>query len=173
MNILEVNDYLILLVLWSHIMAVTVWIGGNLFFLLVLRPVMRLGGASSNFAARIGQSFKELVEISLWVLIITGVILIFDRLTVLGSITYGLVLAIKLILFSFMAIIAYALGKRTNNAVTPYAGRWQDIMPKWLWKYLKEAQAIIERFTSPTNVLSALGPIIVLISILLRIIAEK
>ena len=172
MSIMEVNDYLILLVLWAHIMAVTVWIGGNLFFLFVLRPVMRLGGSSPSFGARIGQLFKEMVEISLLVLIITGVILIFDRLTVLGSNTYGLILAIKLFLFSFMAIIAYALGKRTNTT-TPYASRWRDIMPNWLWKGLKGTQAVMERFISPTNVLSALGPIIVLISILLRIIAEK
>ena len=173
MNIMDINDYLILLVLWVHIMAVTVWIGGNLFFLLVLRPVIRLGGNSPNFGARIGQTFKEIVEISLWVLIITGVILIFDRLTVLGSTTYGIILAIKLFLFTAMAIIAYALGKRTTNTATPYGVHWRDIMPNWLWKYLKGIQDFIERFTSPTNVLSALGPIIVLISILLRIIAEK
>jgi putative copper export protein len=154
-------------------MAVTVWIGGNIFFLLVLRPAMRLGGSSPNFGARVGQVFKEIVELSLWVLIITGVILIFDRLTVLGSITYGLILALKLFLFVCMAIIAYALGRRSNNTTTPYEGLWHDIMPNWLWRSLKGTQAVVERFTSPTNVLSALGPIVVLISILLRIIAEK
>ncbi len=170
---MRLDDLLILVVLWVHLMAVITWIGGNVFYLAVVRPALREPGAPT-VGRRIGLEFKGIVELSLWVLIVTGVILIFERLSVVLSLAYGVALAVKLLLFGVMALISMALGRRgPHRADSPLEGWWQDILPGGLAQRLQGTRSRLGRFLSPTNVLTVLGPVIILISILLRILAER
>lgn len=170
---MSANDYLIILVRWVHDMAVVTWVGGNIFFLVVLRPAMRRGGGSPELGRNIGMVFREAVEISLWVLIVTGFILIFDRITVVTSLAYGTALGVKLLLFSVMALIAYALGRRgPRRTDSPIEGGWREILPPRLSGQIQGATSRAGRIFTPTNVIVALGPVLILISILLRFLAE-
>ena len=170
---MDLNDLLVLLVRWVHGMGAVAWIGGNIFYLVVVRPSLREPGAPT-VGRRIGLEYKGVVEISIWVIVITGVILIFDRLTSILGIAYALVLGMKLILFGVMALIALALGRRgPRRAASPFEGPWGEILPQGLAIRLREARSRLGRTLSPTNVLTVLGPAIILISILLRLLAGE
>lgn len=63
------------LVMWIHLLAVIAWIGGLLFFTLVLRPVLRALPDASQPAEtlrRVGRRFRTVAWISLVTLILTG-----------------------------------------------------------------------------------------------------
>src|SRR3989338_20865 len=61
--------------MWIHLLAVVAWIGGLLFFPLVLRPVLRALPDASQPAEtlrRVGRRFRTVAWISLVTLILTG-----------------------------------------------------------------------------------------------------
>ncbi len=102
-------------VLGVHIAAAAIWIGGSLFSLLLLRPLLRSKATtlSPALAPAIAGRFKDVVEICLWAVIITGAILTFDGLTAATlPISYIGVLLLKLALVGWMALIALNLWER-------------------------------------------------------------
>src|SRR3990172_6259631 len=61
--------------MWIHLLAVIAWIGGLLFFTLVLRPILRVLPDASQPAEtlrRVGRRFRTVAWISLVTLILTG-----------------------------------------------------------------------------------------------------
>ncbi|MBF8268183.1 MAG: hypothetical protein HW388_1691, partial [Dehalococcoidia bacterium] len=72
----------LLLMRWLHALAAMTWIGGNLFYVLFLRPAQR-GPASPGLLLGPGAlvQFRGLVDSCMAVLLVTGTILLFDRLT--------------------------------------------------------------------------------------------
>ena len=70
---MSVADYLMLAIRWLHTMSAVAWVGGGMFYLLVLRPAIRRSGPMDrSLAAAIGPEFRGLVDVSIAVLIITG-----------------------------------------------------------------------------------------------------
>src|SRR5919202_7143955 len=82
---------------WVHGVATLAWVGGSLFYLLALRPAIRAAGAPPGFERAVAAQFREVVEASLVVLVVSGAILTFDRLST-GAATplYVAVLTIKI-----------------------------------------------------------------------------
>lgn len=166
MTPLEVS---VVLTRWAHLMATVAWLGGNLFFLVVLRPSLRRGGAPRDLARRIGGGFKEVVDLSMWVLVITGGILIFDRLTAEIGLTYAYVLAVKLLLSALMFLVALSLSRRgPQRRSSPLEGTWTELLPPGLLRLVTGLRSGWTRWLSPTNLLIALGPLIVFLGVLLR-----
>jgi putative copper export protein len=150
-------------------MAMVTWVGGNLFFLFVLRPALRRGGASSDLSRRIGARFKEAVDLSMWVLVITGGILVYDRLTVNVDWPYMTALGVKLLLSGAMFLLAISLGRRgAQRRASPIEGTWTDLLPRGLGLAIANVLERAGRLLTPTTLLAVLGPIIVLLGLLLR-----
>ncbi|MSQ33793.1 MAG: hypothetical protein EXR60_05180 [Dehalococcoidia bacterium] len=109
------GDVLLAVVSWVHLLAAVVWVGGGLFYLLALRPALRsqaLGPPGGAFTRAVAERFRAAVDLSILILLVTGVVLTFQRLTAPeASAAYGLVLALKIALSVAMFGLAYWLGR--------------------------------------------------------------
>lgn len=83
----------------AHTLAGGVWVGGSLVYLLVITPALRLGKAAPEVSAAIAMQFRRLVNISIVTLLLSGVYLMFDRLTTTTvGVAYVVTLAVKIAL---------------------------------------------------------------------------
>ncbi len=91
-----------------HALAALIWLGGGIFFLIVIRP---LGNPAVTKEA--GQQFAEWAKLATVVLIVTGVVLMFDGLSSgKGGLLYAGLLALKVL----AAVIAFwAVGFRSKD----------------------------------------------------------
>lgn len=109
-------DILLAVVRWIHAIAAVVWVGGSIFYLLVLRPSLSIPGAAdsrSTLEPAVNRRFRDVVDVSILALIVTGVVITFDRLSSLpASTTYYIVLGLKLFAFLVMLLMARDLGTR-------------------------------------------------------------
>ena len=123
---MSIAEFLMLALRWLHTMAAVAWVGGGIFYLLVLRPAMkRSGPMDSSLAAAIGPEFRALVNVAIAVMIITGAVLTFDRLTstFVGA-AYAGVLAAKIAL-AFYAFYLVRFLRRSSYPEEPDgSGRW-------------------------------------------------
>ena len=141
---------------WTHAVATAAWVGGSLFYLVALRPVLRSTGAGPQVEGAIAGRFREVVEASLVALVVTGALLTFDRLSSgAASTAYVAVLGVKVLLALAMCWLAWELG---------WAGRRRTAAPspaRWLRGWL-----------SPTRLVLALGLTVVLLASVLRQVFE-
>ena len=94
--------------------------------MLVLRPAMkRSGPLDRSVAAVIGPEFRSLVNVSIAVLIITGAVLTFDRLTstFVGA-AYAGVLAAKIALAFYAFYLVRFLRRSSYPEESEGTGRW-------------------------------------------------
>ena len=101
-----------LLVRVAHILAGATWVGGSIMYLLVVIPALRVAGPAPAIAAKIAVLFKQMVNVCVWVLLLTGAYLTFDRLTqtTLG-LPYLIVLGCKIALALVMFLLAFYIGQ--------------------------------------------------------------
>ena len=156
----------LLLARWAHALAAMTWIGGSLFYVLVLRPVQReSGGQGSALGPDALHQFRSVVDICITVLLVTGIILLFQRLT--GSsigVAYFVTVSIKIALALWMFAIA--------------RGRWQRRRPARTPSMLPGAPrtGLVARALSSisgVNVTVALGIAVLFLSDLLRFLVEE
>ena len=156
---MTVADIILLAIRWLHALAAVAWVGGGIFYLLVLRP--ELGSpdvGSGDYARRLGEQFRQLVYTSMAVLLVTGAVLTVTRLTSnYAGVTYVVVLAIKIALAVYMFYLVRFLRHRTYPAEAPT----QDT----------GVQRITSIFTSATTVL-VIGVIVFLLADILRALVE-
>ncbi len=102
------------LVVWLHITAAVVWLGGKIFTSLALNPVLRLKATPEQrleLLASLGKRFKYLSWGSLAVLIITGVINVSQRVSsldeLLGS-RFGITVLAKVSIVVVMVALSAA-----------------------------------------------------------------
>ena len=141
-------------------MAAVAWVGGGLFYLLVLRPNLSGSGEDgSGIARRVGEQFRSLVNTAIAVLLVTGTILTLSRLTseYVGT-PYIVVLAIKIVLALYMFYFVRFLRPRTY--------------PEEASVGTKRLHRITALFTGATAVL-VLGVIVFLLADILRALIEK
>ncbi len=83
----------------AHTLAGGVWIGGSVLYLLVITPALRLGKAAPEVGAYMATQFRRLVNISIITLLLSGVYMMFDRLTTTTvGVAYVVTLAVKIAL---------------------------------------------------------------------------
>ncbi len=114
------TDVLLLIIRWLHALAAAAWVGGGIFYLLVLRPSLassdnRAGDGDYRTARRrVGEQFRHLVNTAMAVLLVTGIILTVSRLTSeYVGIPYVAVLALKVVLALYMFYLVRFLRSRT------------------------------------------------------------
>ena len=111
--IMSVNELLFLIIRWLHNVSAAAWVGGGIFYLLILRP--RLRRSRSDASEAFGQDFLALVTTAMGILLVTGTILTFDRVSSgFAGIPYIVVLAIKISLAFYMFYLVRFLRSRNS-----------------------------------------------------------
>jgi uncharacterized membrane protein len=90
----------------AHGLAAAVWVGGGAYYLLAVRPSIRNRGdeESRAFGAAVQREFGEWASVATIVMVASGVILMFERLSGgQGTTVYVALLAIKIV----AAVIAF------------------------------------------------------------------
>ena len=131
-----------------------------MFYLLVLRPNIRaLEGDRGLAMRRLGQQFRAMVNTAIAVLIVTGVIMTFARLTsqYVGT-AYVVVLVVKVVMALYMFYLVRFLRPRT---------------------YSDEAEAPARGFRRASNLMTGatavlvMGVIVFLLADILKMLIEK
>lgn len=98
-----------LFIRWVHAIGAVAWVGGSAFFAFVLRPVERANPDIVRPVLRsIGPVYRELVDIAVIAIIVSGLVLMFDRLTGNdASPAWFIVLGVKLALALWMFYLVW------------------------------------------------------------------
>lgn len=158
---MSAGDVFLLVVRWLHLVSAAAWVGGSLFYLLVLRPALRRSGDSSEVTESVAVEFRALVDTSIFVILVTGIILTFNRLTpgVVG-VPYVAILGVKIALSLWMFVLAR--GRRRTRVLSspdrtpPPPGGWRRFA----------------RGVSGYNTIVILGIVVFLLSDLLKVLFE-
>ena len=113
---MSLSEIFLLVVRWLHLVSAAAWVGGSIFYLIVLRPTLRRSPEASRLiSATAATEFRALVDTCVYVLIATGVILTLNRLTpgVVGA-PYVIALGVKIALSVWMFALAWSRRKRTS-----------------------------------------------------------
>ncbi len=158
---MNLTEILLLIIRWLHAIAAVAWVGGTIFYLLILRPHLRTSLKDSQESAQaIAQEFRGLVTTSIGILIVTGAILAFSRLTAgVVGIPYVVVLSIKVPLAFYMFYLVRFLRRKS------YPQQQTSATVRGL-RYLSRA-------LTGTAAILVLGITVVLLSDLLKVLFEK
>ena len=167
----DLFDILALAVRWVHAISSVVWIGGSVFYLIVLRPALKdaekSGGVPGKLVSRlVALHFREWVHVSMIALLVSGAILTFDRLTeptvsalYIGALTAKIAIAFWLFGIG-TATYRKRLIERAHEAQGPQQARGNAIS-RWL-----------RPLASPSIIVYG-GLIVILLSDLLNTAFEK
>ena len=97
------SEAFLLIIRWLHAIAAVTWVGGGIFYWIVLRPALHTQD-SDGFMARVaGPEFGQLVGVAMGALILTGSILAVARLSEQEATgTYALLLGLKILASAWM-----------------------------------------------------------------------
>ena len=159
------TDIFLIVIRWLHILASAVWVGGGLFYLFVIRPaIKRDSEAYRGINKAIGIEFKTVVNTCIIVITVTGVLLVFDRLTEDATQTpYVIILAIKIVMALWMFIQVH-VQQRKSEFLEAF-GRANQPMPVGLRR--------LGRAVSGYNLVIIIGVVVFLLSDVLGIIFEE
>ena len=152
----DLGDGLIVIVRWLHAIGAVAWVGGSAFFALIVRPAQRVDPEGvGRVVGRFVGPYRDMVDASIITIVITGLILTFERLTGNdASVAYFLVLSVKLVIAGWMFYMVWSL-RRAGFIPEARSGLTQRL--SWLFGY---------------NALLAGGVIVFLLAGLLRAIFE-
>lgn len=115
------NDIAMLLIRWIHAVAAVFWVGGGLFYLMVIRPAPSSQLRSGKLLQTIISRYGQLVKLSMGVLLLSGVFLAAQRLTEdTATVAYAVVLTIKVSASAWMFAVVLLQNKKagvTTDAV--------------------------------------------------------
>jgi len=120
-----------LIVRFAHILAAATWVGGSILYLVVVMPALRKGDPAPAVAAQVAALFRRLVNICIGVLLLSGVFMVFDRLTqtTLG-LPYLVVLSLKIVSALAMFIVAIYLGQSNIRRLAKRSTRFSKAAPQ-------------------------------------------
>jgi putative copper export protein len=115
----------------THMLAAATWVGGNVFYLVVMVPALRSGGSAPALATKIAELFKRMVNICVGVLLLSGGYLVFDRLTqtTLG-LPYLLVLGLKITAALVMFVLAAYMAQSNIRRLAKRSTRFSKAAPQ-------------------------------------------
>ena len=111
---MNVLDWILIAIRWFHLLAAVAWVGGGMFWILVLRPALGRSDETGGATRRsIGEEFRNLVSTAIGVLLVTGIVLSATRLTDNAVTTpYVAVLVVKIVLALYMFYVVRFLRPR-------------------------------------------------------------
>ncbi len=102
-----------MLIRWLHLVAAVAWVGGSLFYLVALGPAVKEAGGSLKAAlGLVDRRFRDLVQLSIVTLLLTGAVMTFDRLQLEPGPAYVATLGVKIALAVWMFLLAQDLASR-------------------------------------------------------------
>lgn len=115
----------------AHVLAGAAWVGGSIMYLVVIVPALRLAGPAPKVSAAIATQFKRLTNFCIFVLLLTGGYLVFDRLTqtTLGW-PYLVTLALKIAAALAMFALAFYMGQSSVRKLAKRSTRFSQFAPK-------------------------------------------
>ena len=138
-------------------MAAVAWVGGGIFYWVVVRPATG-NGASATSRSGFGPRFRRLIILAMWTLIISGVVLTLDRLSAeTATPTYFAVLMLKIAVAAWMFAAVWGRGRVAPVQRPANEGR---------------LRAVVGTLTS-VNAVVVLGPVVFFLSDLLRLLVER
>ncbi|MHB8620750.1 MAG: hypothetical protein ACYDAG_14455 [Chloroflexota bacterium] len=146
---------------WLHLIAAVAWVGGSIFYLLVIQPVAREQSPTAAWKAALSgmeSRFRELVQLSIVVLLVSGAMLTFDRLQLEPGPAYVVTLGVKIALALWMFVLAQDLASRGRRRLLQ---RRRGVTP------------LAPRRAAPSWLILALGTIVLLLSDVLKVIGPK
>ena len=157
---MNVLDWIVTAIRWFHLLAAVAWVGGGMFWLMVLRPALGKSDVNGGPVRRsIGEEFRSLVNTAIGVLLITGIVLSATRLTDNAvTATYVGVLVVKIVLALYMFYVVRFLRPRVYPDNAGVAGG--------------RMARVKDRLTS-TGALLIYGVIILGLSDILNVLFEK
>lgn len=106
------------LIMWAHLIAASIWVGGSIFIGIVLAPLLKTFSDSVegrlSIMIRVGRRFNKIGFPSLLILIATGIYNSYGFIykpSMLLSSTYGEVLVVKIILVVIL-LVTFAIHVR-------------------------------------------------------------
>ena len=120
---MSLNDILFLAMRWIHNLAAVAWVGGGIYYLLILRPRLRRSPSDDNLNP--GRDYLSLVNTAFGVLLVTGAVLTFHRVTSgFIGVPYVAVLAVKIFLaFCMFGLVRFLPNRRSKDNDSP-TRRW-------------------------------------------------
>ena len=124
---MNVLDWILVVIRWGHAVAAVAWVGGGIFYVMVLRPSMQRAPTPAETQRVMGVEFRALINTAIAVLLLTGVIISVARLTE-DTITIGYVavLVVKIVLASYMFYVVRFLRQRTYPEEPAAANGWWE-----------------------------------------------
>ena len=118
-------DWILLVIRWGHAVAAVAWVGGGMFYVMVLRPTIRRSALAEQTNRTLGAEFRGLVYTAIMVLLLTGVILSVARLTEDAvTLPYVAVVVVKIVLAVYMFYIVRFLRYRSYPGESSTANGW-------------------------------------------------
>lgn len=106
------------LIMWAHLVAASIWVGGSIFIGIVFAPLLKTMSDTVegrlSIMIRVGRKFNKIAIPSLIILIITGIYNSSNLLvnpSLILSTTYGQILLIKVILVIIL-LVTFAIHVR-------------------------------------------------------------
>ena len=150
-------DALLLIIRWVHAIAAVAWVGGGIFYWLVLRPALRGDDVPPAVGRFAGAEFGGMVVLAMWTLVVTGAVLAFTRLAEpTASVPYGAVLAVKVGLAGWMFLLTVGRRRPASNEDAA-RGRWRSAV----------------NAVGHVNMTVVLGIVVFLLSDVLRLMVER
>lgn len=113
-----------------HILAGAAWVGGSFMYLLVVVPAMRATGATPALSAQVAQLFRRMVNGCIGVLLLTGVYLMLERLSVARlGLPYLVVLGLKVAAALIMFVLALYMAQSPIRRLAKQTTRLTKISP--------------------------------------------
>ena len=159
---MNISDLFHIFIRWAHLISATAWVGGSIFWVLVLNPSMKHSEISfiKKFHSQLSTEFRGLVDTCIFVLLATGAIMTFNRLTP-GNIgyPYALILGLKIVFVFGMFYMIRA--KRHLNFISK---------SKLTEHHEKPQSKGLTRLLNGYNIVLILGLLVYLLSNLLNLI---
>ena len=123
---MDVLDWILVVIRWGHAIAAVSWVGGGVFYLMVLRPAIRRSqGLPPETGLAIRQEFRGLVTTAMAVLLLTGAILSVARLTGdAATVPYAAVLGVKIALALYMFYVVLKVRRGDYEEQLDAGGGW-------------------------------------------------
>ena len=161
---MTLGEGVLLLIRWCHAIAAVSWVGGTLFYLLVLRP--RAGDAEPTGPALSAEAmarFRSVVDTAIAVLVITGAVMLFDRLSEPTTPpAYTIAAAVKV----GLALVMFVIARRRWGRPAARAGGEPAAAAGGL-------RARVRNLTSGVNLIVILGITVIFLSDLLAFIYQE
>ena len=118
----------------AHVLAGAVWVGGSMMYLLVIVPALRLAKANRDVGMHIAALFRRVVNVCIGVLVLSGVYLIFDRLTTTSvGMAYVITLVVKIAVALAMIVLAINQAQEARRLVSQRSRLWSITPQLILW----------------------------------------